>query len=52
MKEVFEDIEVVLAKELTKIHQSVGKKKISDWLTELKNPKGEYILMFSSSKLS
>lgn len=40
------DIEVVLAKELTKIHQSVESKKISIWLKELRNPKGEYILLF------
>lgn len=45
MKEVFGDIEVVLAHELTKIHQSVYKKLISVWLEELKNPKGEYILL-------
>lgn len=46
MKEVFGDIEVCLAHELTKIHQSVESKKISEWLQILKNPKGEYILLF------
>ena len=46
MQEIFGDIEIVLAHELTKIHQSVDKKKISDWLETLKNPKGEYILLF------
>ncbi len=50
MKGVFGDIEVNLAHELTKIHQSVGSKKISDWLNELKSPKGEYILLFHFSK--
>lgn len=49
MKEIFGDIEVVLAKELTKIHQSVEKKKISEWLENLKNPKGEYVLLFRNS---
>ena len=49
MEEVLGDIEVVLAKELTKIHQSVEKKKISDWLEALKTPKGEYILLFNLS---
>lgn len=39
------DIEITLAKELTKIHQNVQSKKISIWLQELKNPKGEYILL-------
>ena len=46
MQETFGDIEVVLAHELTKIHQSVEKKKISQWLEDLKFPKGEYILLF------
>ena len=50
MKDVFGDIEVVLAHELTKIHQSVEKSKISDWLENLSppagKPKGEYILLF------
>ncbi len=47
MKEVFGDIEVVLAHELTKIHQSVESKTITSWLETLKNPKGEYILLFN-----
>ncbi|MBI2599961.1 16S rRNA (cytidine(1402)-2'-O)-methyltransferase [Candidatus Daviesbacteria bacterium] len=47
MKQVFGDIEVVLAHELTKIHQSVESKKIYQWLEDLKNPKGEYILLFN-----
>lgn len=46
MKEVFGDMEVVLAHELTKIHQSVESKTISEWTDQLKNPKGEYILLF------
>lgn len=46
MKEVYGDIEITLAHELTKIHQSVGSKKINQWLQELKTPKGEYILLF------
>ncbi len=51
MKEVLGDIEVVLAHELTKVHQSVEKKKISQWLETLNppagGPKGEYILLFN-----
>ena len=46
IKEIFGDIEITLAHELTKIHQSVKTKPASDWLQELKNPKGEYILLF------
>lgn len=52
MRNVFGDIEVVLAKELTKIHQNVDKKKISQWLETLKNPKGEYTLLFRLSSPS
>lgn len=51
MKEVFGDIEVVLAHELTKIHQSVEKKNIGEWLETLNppagGPKGEYILLLN-----
>lgn len=46
IKEVLGDIEIALAHELTKIHQSVETKPASKWLEELKNPKGEYILLF------
>src|SRR3990167_1571027 len=49
LKTVFGDIEVTLAHELTKIHQSVDSKKISDWLESLKSPKGEYILLLRLS---
>lgn len=48
MKEVFGDIEVTLAHELTKIYQSVESKLISEWLDKLKNPKGEYVLIFKN----
>lgn len=40
------DIEVTLAHEMTKIHQSVETKKLSLWLDSLRNPKGEYVLCF------
>ncbi len=52
MKEVFGDIEIVLAIELTKIHQSVKKQKISSWLEDFnkKPPKGEFVLLFNLSK--
>lgn len=43
------DPNVVLAKELTKIHQQVKTKKTSEFLDEFKkkNPKGEFILMLN-----
>ena len=46
MQEIYGDIEVTLAHELTKIHQSVETKKISEWLSALRSPKGEYVLCF------
>lgn len=49
LKEVFGSIEVVLAKELTKIHQNVEKETIDKWLGILKSPKGEYILLLNRS---
>lgn len=56
LQTVFGDIEVVLAKELTKIHQSVVKIKISEWLVDLNppagGPKGEYILLFNLASSS
>lgn len=51
--EVYGDIEVFLAHELTKIHQSVKKQKVSKWNGQFKNqhPKGEYVLLFNLSKI-
>jgi 16S rRNA (cytidine1402-2'-O)-methyltransferase len=46
LEETFGDIEIVLAHELTKIHQSIEKKKISEFLESTKKPKGEYVLLF------
>lgn len=50
MQEIFEDIEVCLAHEITKIHQKVESKKISEWINTLRNPKGEYVLCFRLMK--
>lgn len=47
IKDELNDPKVVLAKELTKIHQAVLSKKASGILEEVKTPKGEYILMFN-----
>lgn len=48
MNEILGDIEITLAKELTKIHQKVESKKISIFLEQFKkqNPKGEWVLLF------
>lgn len=49
MLQVFGEIEIVLAHELTKVHQSVKKQLISKWLEDFKKqpPKGEYVLLLS-----
>lgn len=49
MRKVYGDTEIVLAKELTKIYQSVKKQTIDMWLEEYKkqSPKGEFILLFN-----
>lgn len=49
MQTVLGDIEIVLAHELTKIHQSTQKQSISNWLSQFKKqpPKGEYVLLFN-----
>lgn len=45
MLEVMGDVEMTLAKELTKIHQSIRTQKLSEWIKETKktNPRGEYV---------
>ena len=52
MKEFYGDIEITLASELTKIHQSVKIKKLSEWSAQFskKDPRGEYILLLNLSK--
>ena len=46
--QVLGNIEVVIAKELTKIHQSVKRRFVNSWLEQFtkQKPKGEYVLMF------
>lgn len=50
-KEVYGDIDIILAHELTKIHQSVVKQDTSSWLEDFnkKPPKGEFVLLFNLS---
>lgn len=49
LKEIFGDINVVIARELTKIHEEVRREKISQSLTHFKNvtPKGEIVILFN-----
>jgi len=54
MAQEFGDIEVCLAKELTKIHQSVESRPISLWLEKLQKKaiKGEWIILFRLDALA
>jgi 16S rRNA (cytidine1402-2'-O)-methyltransferase len=48
MYEVYGNVQICLAKELTKIYQSVKSQTISSWLEQFKKqpPKGEFVLLF------
>lgn len=46
MMERFGDIEIVIAKELTKIHETFIRGKISEILTNIGDVKGEYVILF------
>ncbi|QQG40528.1 MAG: 16S rRNA (cytidine(1402)-2'-O)-methyltransferase [Candidatus Levyibacteriota bacterium] len=49
MQEIFGNIDVVVARELTKIHEEVRREKISDSIIhfEKTNPRGEFVILFS-----
>lgn len=49
LKEVFGDMEIVVARELTKVYEEIEKRKISAFLERLskQKPKGEYIILFN-----
>lgn len=47
MKEIFGDIEVTVARELTKVYEEVKSGTISELISYFKNPKGEFIVLFS-----
>ena len=50
MKEILGDRNIVLARELTKIHEEFIRGKISDMLKTLENPKGEFVIIIEGSK--
>ena len=52
LKEVFGDIDIVIARELTKIHEEVRREKASQSIDHFKkvNPKGEFVILLNSSK--
>ena len=49
LKEVFGDIDIVICRELTKIHEEIQRSKISESLIhfEKKEPKGEIVVLFN-----
>jgi 16S rRNA (cytidine1402-2'-O)-methyltransferase len=49
MQEIFGDIDVVLARELTKMHEEIRREKISKSLEHFKKkePRGEYVILFN-----
>lgn len=47
MKGVFGDIEIAIARELTKIHEEIWRGALSASLNHFANPKGEFVLLFT-----
>lgn len=49
LKTVFDDIEIVLCRELTKAHEEVRRERISESLSHFQKttPKGEFVLLFN-----
>lgn len=52
IKEILGDRNIVLAREITKIHEEFNRNKISEILKENKEPKGEYVIVLEGSKNS
>lgn len=46
MKGVLGDIEIVLARELTKVHEEVWRGTLSEAIKHFSDPKGEFVLLF------
>lgn len=42
------DIEIVVARELTKVHEEIWRGKISEALEHFKEPKGEFVVLFNN----
>lgn len=49
LKEIFGDIQVVVARELTKVHEEIRKEQISSSIEHFKKvaPKGEFVILFN-----
>lgn len=48
IKEVFGDINIVVARELTKIYEETFRGKTSEALEKFKKPKGEFVILFNT----
>lgn len=46
--EVYGDIEIVLCRELTKIHEEIWRGKVSEGIKHFTNPKGEFVLLIKA----
>ncbi len=46
VKDVLGDIEIVLARELTKVHEEIWRGTVTETLTHFPEPKGEFVLLF------
>ncbi len=51
LKEVFGDIDIVIARELTKIHEEIRREKISESILYFSKvtPKGEFVILFNTN---
>ena len=52
IKEILGDRKVVLAREITKIHEEFIRGNISEILDKIENPKGEFVILVEGSKKS
>ena len=52
IKEILGDREIVLAREITKIHEEFIRGNISDVLEKIENPKGEFVILVEGSQKS
>ncbi len=47
LKEVFGDIEIVITRELTKVHEEIQKYFVSEAIQQISQPHGEYVILFN-----